>query len=350
MSLRKAAHVCALTATALIAAGCSSSSDAVDQVAVDAPVAASSSADPDASGGNSFSCDGVTIETIGYAPYNNIGGYFPFVERGMKEAAEECGVEVVSFDPNADSARQVSGIQNLVSAGAGAIVLIPVDPKAVAPVVKSLNEQDVAVIAVATQIDGSDVTFNLDDKAFGNVEGTSAGNWLKENRKDSKPKIAILHQDSGGAPLLDRHAGVVEGLDETLGAGSYELVAEVEAFVEDEANAATTTILQANPDIDLIVGLNDASALGALSAIKALGKVPGKDIAVVTGGDDARVVNGVLAGEVVSTVGLFPIDQGRSFARAAMRLSAGDDVEASQIVPNVLITSDNAQEVLDQQK
>jgi len=292
----------------------------------------------------------VTLTSIGYAPYNNVGGYFPFVERGMQEAAAECGVEVVSFDPNADSARQVSGIQNLVSAGAGAIVLIPVDPVAVVPVVASLNDDDVDVIAVATEIEGADVTFNLDDTAFGKLEGTSAGDWLKANRGEGTPKIAILHQDSGGPPLLNRHAGVIEGLDETLGEGGYELVAEVEAFVEDEANAATTTILQANPDIDLIVGLNDSAALGALSAIKALGKAPGTDIAVVTGGDDARVLQGVLDGEVVSTVGLFPLQQGRLFARAAMRLSAGDTVEADQIVPNVLITAENAQDALDQQQ
>ncbi|GAA2446498.1 sugar ABC transporter substrate-binding protein [Agromyces soli] len=292
-------------------------------------------------------CDGVSLTKVGYSPYSNTGGYFPFVERGLKEAFEPCGIAVTTSDPDADSGKQVSGIENLVAAGAKAVVITPTDPKAVSPVAKRLTEQGVLVVGLATSIPEADITFNLDDRAFGMIEGTSAGTWLEENRPEEKPKVAILHQDSGGEPLLDRHQGAIDGIDEVLGQGNWELVSEVEAFQEDTGNAQTSVILQAHPDLDLIIGLNDSSALGAVSAIKSSGRTPGKDVGVVTGGEDKRILEYVLSGEVASTVGLFPVKQGNIIAETILKKSRGESVEREQIVPAELVTSENAQSILD---
>lgn len=292
-------------------------------------------------------CEGVTIAKVGYSPYSNTGGYFPFVEKGLKEAFDPCGITVTTSDPDADAGKQVSGIENLVAAGAKAVIVTPTDPKAVSPIAKRLNDQGVLVVGLATSIPEADITFNLDDHAFGVIEGTSAGDWLKENRPGEKPKVAILHQDSGGEPLLNRHQGAIDGIDDVLGAGNWELVSEVEAFQEDTGNAQTSVILQAQPDLDLIIGLNDSSALGAVSAIKSSGRTPGKDVAVVTGGEDKRILEYVLSGDVVSTVGLFPVNQGKIIADTILKKSRGESVEREQIVPVELVTTENAQSILD---
>ncbi|ROQ57267.1 fructose transport system substrate-binding protein [Rathayibacter sp. PhB152] len=292
-------------------------------------------------------CDGVGLTRVGYSPYSNSGGYFPLVEKGLQSVLGDCGIDVVTSDPDGESGEQVSGIENLVAAGAKAVIVCPTDPKAISPVARRLAGQDVLVIGLATDIPEADVVFNLDDRAFGELEGESAGGWLAANRTDEKPTVAILHQDSGGAPLIARHEGVIAGLDAALGEGEWTLVSEVEAYQEDTGNAQTSTVLQAHPDLDLIVGLNDSSALGALSAVKASGRTPGEDVAIVTGGEDARILQGVLSGEVVSTVGLFPVQQGEIIARAVLELSSGGDVEREQIVPVELVTAENAQGILD---
>jgi ABC-type sugar transport system substrate-binding protein len=292
-------------------------------------------------------CDGVTLTKVGYSPYSNTGGYFPFVERGLKETLEPCGITVTTSDPDADSGKQVSGIENLVAAGAKAVIVTPTDPIAVSPIARRLTDQNVLVVGLATSIPEADITFNLDDHAFGMIEGTSAGNWLKENRAGEKPKVAILHQDSGGDPLLNRHQGAIDGIDEVLGGGNWELVSEVEAFQEDTGNSQTSVILQAHPDLDLIIGLNDSSALGAVSSITSSGRTPGKDVAVVTGGEDKRILEYVISGEVVSTVGLFPVKQGNIIAETILKKSRGESVEREQIVPAELVTVENAQSILD---
>lgn len=291
-------------------------------------------------------CDGVDATRVGYSPYSNTGGYFPLVEQGLKDVLEECGITVTTSDPDADSAKQLTGIENLVAGGAKAIVVCPTDPTAIRPAAKRLQDQDVLVVGLATAIEEADVTFNLDDHEFGRMEGASAGDWLAENRAGEVAKVAILHQDSGGDPLLARHQGVIDGLDEVLGEGQWELVSEVEAFQEDTGNAQTSVILQAHPDLDLIVGLNDASALGAVSAISTSGRTPGEDVGVVTGGEDPRILEDVESGKVVSTIGLFPVDQGHIIGEAILQALRGEDVEREQIVPAKLVTADNVDEVL----
>ncbi|NQX04485.1 sugar ABC transporter substrate-binding protein [Rathayibacter sp. VKM Ac-2856] len=311
------------------------------------PLSGCQSASTTPAGERPAECDGVDLTRVGYSPYSNTGGYFPLVEKGLEGVLSDCGIDVVTSDPDGESGEQVSGIENLVAAGAKAVIVCPTDPKAISPVARRLTGQDVLVVGLATDIPEADVVFNLDDRAFGELEGESAGGWLAANRVDEVPTVAILHQDSGGEPLIARHEGVIAGIDAVLGEGKWTLVSEVEAYQEDTGNAQTSTVLQAHPDLDLIVGLNDSSALGAISAVKASGRTPGEDVGIVTGGEDARILQGVLSGDVVSTVGLFPLQQGEIIARAVLELASGGEVEREQIVPVELVTAENAQGILD---
>ena len=57
-------------------------------------------------------------------------------------------------------------------------------------------------------------------------------------------------------------------------------------FARDKGRQVTETLLQAHPDATAVYAHNDEMALGAIAAIEAAGKVPGKDIIVV--GDRRR--------------------------------------------------------------
>ncbi|KMM44236.1 LacI family transcriptional regulator, partial [Cellulomonas sp. A375-1] len=53
-------------------------------------------------------------------------------------------------------------------------------------------------------------------------------------------------------------------------------------FTRAEGKAAMEAALQAYPDMNLLFAHNDDMGLGAIEAIEAAGKVPGKDIIIVT--------------------------------------------------------------------
>ena len=240
-------------------------------------------------------CDGLTFDRIGYSPLTMEFDYFQFIEAGMKEIADQCGIEVVTADPRVDAAKQVSDIESMVSGGVDAVSIYSIDPTAVLTAVDAAKAAGVKVIAAVSVFDGADVSVGISDHDFGYAQGVLAGPILKERKPDTETyKVAILNADSLGPNLLDRKQGLLDGLKTNV--TNFEVVADVEAWAEDTALSAVETILQANPDLDVILTVNDPGSLGAARAVEAAGKDLKTGTIVMGLGIDKRVLEGVLDG------------------------------------------------------
>jgi ribose transport system substrate-binding protein len=291
-------------------------------------------------------CEGVTLERIGYSPLTMEFDYFQFIERGMVQIAEQCDVEVVTADPGVDAAQQVSDIETMVSGGVGSVAVYSVDPVAVLTAVDTAREAGVTIIAAVSAFDDADVYVGISDYDFGYLQGLQAGPVLLERKPDQETyEVAILNADSLGPNLLDRKQGLIDGLSETL--TNFEIVADVEAWAEDTALAAVETILQANPNLDLIMTVNDPGSLGAASAVESAGRDLMTETIVMGLGIDRRVLEGVLDGTFPGSVSPEPIATGRALAAVAFALNRGDDVIENVVVPVVEITAENAQQFID---
>ena len=67
------------------------------------------------------------------------------------------------------------------------------------------------------------------------------------------------------------------------------------------------SFLKSQPDIDMLFAENDDMALGAIAAIKAAGKVPGKDI-IIIGCDSVKAAfEAIVAGEMNATIECTPL-------------------------------------------
>ncbi|CAN5580252.1 sugar ABC transporter substrate-binding protein [soil metagenome] len=292
-------------------------------------------------------CPGVTIDKVGYSPLTAKFDYFQFTIQGMEEEAATCGVEVVVDDPDNDAAKQVTGIENLLTAGVGAVGIVSIDPNAITAAVNEAKAAGAFVISQVSTFEGADVYVGLPESEFGRLQGSGAGAALLEVKPDEDTyQVAILNADSLGSGLLDRKSGLIEGLEENI--SNYEIVSDVEAYTEEDALSAVETILQANPDLDLILTVNDPGSLGARAGVLAGGYTLNTDVMVGGLGIDKRVLQGVLDGDFPQSVSPEPVATGRAIVRAALDLSAGKTVEQDLLVPPVLITKDNAQEYLDE--
>ena len=291
-------------------------------------------------------CDGVDIDQIGYSPLTMEFDYFRFTVQGMETAGEECGIEIVADDPGNDAARQVSGIESLLAGGAGAIAITSIDPDAIETAVEAAHDGGAFVLSQVSTFEGADAYVGLPETEFGRLQANLAAAALVELKPDEETyQIAILNADSLGSGLLDRKAGLVEGLEEVI--DNYEIVADVEAYEEETALSSVETILQGNPDVDLILTVNDPGSLGARSAVQASSLGLNEDVIVGGLGIDRRVLEGVLDGDFPGTVSPEPVATGQQLVWAAMALSRGDDVPTNILVPPVQITAENAQEYID---
>ncbi len=148
-----------------------------------------------------------------------------------------------------------------------------------------------------------------------------------------KATVAILLGSSGNNVTTDRTSGFVDTVKSESG---IKIVAQQTGeFARDKGQSVTETLLQAHKDIDTIYAENDEMGLGAMAAIRAAGKTPGKDIKIfsIDGTKDAvqAIVDGTYNGVIESNPRFGPL----AFQQLA-------DLNAGKAIPEDVVITDGA--------
>jgi ribose transport system substrate-binding protein len=99
----------------------------------------------------------------------------------------------------------------------------------------------------------------------------------------------------------------------------------------DKAFRAAEDILQAHPDLDVIFGINDETALGALAAIEKAGRV-GQVLVIGFGGKE-EAIKAVDEGRLYADVITYPRQIGARSILAVVDYMNGNHVDPLQLIP-----------------
>ncbi len=131
-------------------------------------------------------------------------------------------------------------------------------------------------------------------------EGQRVAEWLVKNA-GGKTKIIELEGTTGSSPANDRK----KGFDEAIQGGrraSRSSHRSPAILLATRGRQVAESLLQAHPDANVIYAHNDEMAIGAISAIEAAGKVPGKDILVLSIDGGKEAVGLVAEGKIAAVV------------------------------------------------
>ncbi|WP_420594032.1 ABC transporter substrate-binding protein [Deinococcus sp.] len=232
--------------------------------------------------------------------------------KSMQDEAKKLGYQLVYTDAGGSTAKQVADVRSMIAQKVDAIFLPPREDKPLAPVVAEARKAGIPVILIDRNIDpalskaGTDyVTFLGSDFID---QGKRVGEWLAKNA-NGKSKIIELEGTTGASPANDRKKGFDDAIK---AAGGFTILAsQTGDFSRDKGRQVAETLLQAHPDADIIYAHNDEMAIGAVSALQAAGKTPGKDVMVLSidGGKEAvqMVVDGKINYVVESNPRFGPI-------------------------------------------
>jgi len=228
----------------------------------------------------------------------------------MTKLLEEKGYEVISQEAAHDVKLQNDQIDNMVTQGVKALIIIAEDGDAAATAATKAAEQGVIVIAYDRLIKSPDISAYISfnnvevgrQQALGVMAAIDAENW----DVDANGPARVMKM--GGSPTDNNAILVRQGQDSVLDpleeAGKIEIVADQWVDNWDAKNALTimeNVLTAVGNDIDAVVASNDGTALGALQALKAQG-LAGK---VPISGQDATAdgCNSIVKGE--QTVSVF---------------------------------------------
>lgn len=196
---------------------------------------------------------GVSLLTRGHMFYRDL-------EEGLNREAAKDNYELVVSAGEFDLGKQVSQVEDFIARRVDAIVVCPVDSKGIGPAIKKANDAKIPVFTADIAAEEGSVVCHI---ASNNIAGGRLAGEFMAARLHGKGSIAIINQ-----PVVTSVLDRVQGFKEALAHHpDMKVVADVNGQgVRDKALQVATDVLQANPHLDAIFGINDDSALGALDA------------------------------------------------------------------------------------
>ncbi|USK59811.1 ribose ABC transporter substrate-binding protein RbsB [Peribacillus asahii] len=265
---------------------------------------------------------GVSISTL-----NN--PFFVSLKEGIEAKAKEKGMKVSVVDAQDDTAKQVSGIEDLILKKVDLLIINPTDSAAISSAVQSANDAGIPVITVDRSADeGEVVTFIASDNVAG---GEQAAKYIVEQLGENA-KVVELEGVSGASATRERGEGFHNIADKQLDV----LSSQTAEFDRTKGLNVMENMLQGNKDIQGVFAHNDEMALGAIEAIKATGK----DILVVGFDGNEDALKAVEAGDLSATVAQQPALIGEEAIAAAEKILKGEKVEETISVPLKLVTKE----------
>jgi ribose transport system substrate-binding protein len=337
---------------AAMAGGCSKSSDtssssaasgASDAAAASAPLAAASDAAAGNAGASNAGAGGKVKIGFSVSTLNN--AFFVGLKTGVEKGSKEQGFDLVQTNANGDAQQQVNDALNLLSQGITALVLNPIDSKAIIPAVEKANAMNVPVFTLDRGSDGGKVTSFVasDNVALGQTGAKWIADQLTKRYGSAKGNVVDLIGLVGTTAATDREKGFS---DEIAKYPDIKVVARQEgAFDQEKSLNVMTNILQKFPVVDAVFGANDDNTVGAEKAIDNAGRykpLGDKAHIMVIGADGtAQALSAIRAGKQDATISQNPIEMAAKSLSFIKDYTEKKDVPANYAWPTLLIDKSN---------
>lgn len=275
---------------------------------------------------------------------NNTAPFFLSMAEGAKKAGEDLGVSVTIQAPagaqdGSGNEEQTQMVEQAIASQADCVVLCPIDSEAIRPAVKKLNEANVPIVDLNTQIYGDDIHY----ETFVAIENYEVGYEAAKALCDAmngQGNMYIIEGTVGNQTSIDRVKGAQDAIAE---------YPEITIVAQQSANGnraqamdVVQNLLQSYPDVDAIFCQNDEMALGSAEAVAAGGKSGQVYISGVDANADA--VKAVKDGTIYVTIDSQPYEQGYKAVEAAAKIIQGETVESYYRTDVKLYTKENIDE------
>lgn len=272
------------------------------------------------------------VKRIAFFGFASANSFAQATWAGVQDSAKKHGVQARFFDPNFDSQKQVAQIQNATASGQyEAFVVQANDGNAVVPPIKDAIKAGIKVVGEFTPIGPRYDT--IDPQVPGLIfvgeapvwNGKSLGEMAVKACGDQNPcKVAYLE----GFKALPLDNARTEAVKQALAASpKVQVVASVEGgYTQASGLKAAQDVLQAHPDVNVIVGSSQAIE-GTEQAVKDAGKL-GK-VQLIGNGGSKQAVQAVKDGRWFGCYIIAERSSGAKAAELAISAGNGDKVSSS---------------------
>ena len=276
-----------------------------------------------------YSADGVENQRrIGatYMTMNNT--YFKVINQEIRYIVEEQGDVLITRDPALNLDKQIEEIYDFIDMKVDAIFINTVDWIGIKPALEDAKKAGIIIIAIDTDVYDE----NLIDCTILSDNYNAGVECAKDLMKNSEEANIILLEHTIAKSAIDR----IKGFEDTIkNNNNYKIVARSNCDGQLEtAMPVVENLLAKAPDANVIMALNDPSALGAIMALEQKNIKNIKVYGIDGSPDGKRMIED---NRMTVTVAQSPKNIGRISAEKLYEIFKGNSIEKKIIVPVEII-------------
>lgn len=273
-------------------------------------------------------------KTIGVALASHTNPFYIAMMKGIKLQAKKLGYKVSVVNAEENVTKQLNGLNDLIAKGVDAIVVSPIDARALCSAYDKAKAAKIPMMSIAR---GSACKAQLLHVAVDEIAvGSETAAWTAK-KLGGKGKVAMLAGPSGAQAFIQFAKGYSDEMAKHPG---IKVVFRRDLPLTREAGLKNTEdALVAHPDLKAIYGANDELGMGAAQAVAAAGKK--KDVIVTGMNGIPPAIRAVKRGRMDLTVVLNPVAWGILGANTADGILKGKNFDKRVFVGHALVDKTN---------
>lgn len=181
----------------------------------------------------------------------------------VTELAAEEGWKVITDDPEDNLNKQISTLTTWIQQDVDVIVAQPIAPDAVEGIAEQAMDAGIGWVTYGLSLENENGYVGFDHVVMPDQLVEIAADWVAD-KPGFEPKIAILTW-SQIEWARQREAGFDAALKEYL--PNAEVVARQDALSQSDGLTAMSTVLQAHPDVNMVLAIEETASEGAYQAL-----------------------------------------------------------------------------------
>ena len=268
---------------------------------------------------------------VSYMTMNN--PFYKIINNEILKVVEKNNDTLITLDPELDVDKQNEQIYKFIDQKVDGIFINPIDFEQIEPALQAAKRANIPVIIIDAPVSDESLV-NCTIVSDNYDAGVQCAKDMME-RLDSANIVLLKHTTAKSAK--ERIEGFLSVIDNNE---KYKVINEAECDGQLEiAMPKMQEIIAETPDIDVVMALNDPSALGALAALEKNNK---NDV-MVYGIDGTPEIKALIGRNqmIVGTVVQSPIKMGQIAVENMYNILNGKKIEKNIIIPISLINKEN---------
>ena len=284
---------------------------------------------------------GEPVATIGVSVLTMTHPFFLDLVDELKKTAEAQNFEVLINTSEFDVAVQKDQISNFIVQQVDAMIICPADSRAIGTAIQEANMAGIPVFTADIAVLVEDVEI-IAHVGIDNYEGGKMAGELALELLNGEGQIAIVDHPEVES-VIKRTKGFMDVVDAAIEENqAIEVVSRLPGSGSmDKSFKATEDILQAHPGVDVIFGINDETALGAVAAIEKANKE--ETVQVIGFGGKQEALKAVREGTLYADIITHPRQIGSQVIESIAQYMQGEEVEPVVLIPTEIYQPESAE-------